>query len=157
MFEYTRDPREQKEAFDLLANILFVAEPHVFNEVWQKYMGFFIKQVNLAPQFFPVLQTVCTHESVSSQVVAILLDYLLEHLPEYGEMGSHESIMTLKLFKMAFTAINHFIHANEAIMVPHLQKLILKCLEHSAKAKEPAVYFQILRSLFRYVWSAAKS
>lgn len=149
MFEYSRDPREQKEAFELLSQILFIAEPHVFNEVWTKHMSHFIRQPATAPQFFPVLQTVITHESVSSQVVAILLRYLMDHLADYGDMNPQETAMTLKLFKMTFTAINHFIFANEAIMVPHLQKLILGCLEQSARATEPAIYYQILRSLFR--------
>jgi transformation/transcription domain-associated protein len=157
MFEYLRDSREQKEAFDLLSQILFVTEPHVFNEVWQKYMPLFIKESAIAPQFFPVLQTVCTHESVSTQVVAILLKYLMENLAEFGEMSPQDSNMTLKLFKMAFTAINHYIHSNESILVPHLQKLILGCLEHSARATEPAVYYQVLRALFRWVPSIVQA
>ena len=114
-------------------------------------MDFFLEQSLTNPQVFPVLQLLITHESVSHQLVGILLKYLMSHLGEVGEYDKPRASLTLRLYKMSFLAINTYIATNETVLVPHLQKLIMKSFAYAAKTDDPMIYFQILRALFRLV------
>nr|XP_019007357.1 transformation/transcription domain-associated protein [Kwoniella pini CBS 10737]OCF46138.1 transformation/transcription domain-associated protein [Kwoniella pini CBS 10737] len=146
-----RDPREPKEALELLSQILLLFEPHVFAEVWTSHMPFFSELAITNAQIFPILQMLITHESVSHQLVAILLKHLMNNLEGLGTMDKAQGILTLKMFKISFLAINTYIANNEVVLVPHLQKLIMNSFEYAAKSEDPTLYYQILRALFRSI------
>nr|XP_018259603.1 transformation/transcription domain-associated protein [Kwoniella dejecticola CBS 10117]OBR81761.1 transformation/transcription domain-associated protein [Kwoniella dejecticola CBS 10117] len=146
-----RDPREPKEALELLSQILLLFEPHVFAEVWTSHMAFFSELATTNAQIFPILQMLITHESVSHQLVAILLKHLMNNLEGLGTMDKHQATLTLKMFKISFLAINTYIANNEVVLVPHLQKLIMSSFEYAAKSEDPSMYYQILRALFRSI------
>jgi transformation/transcription domain-associated protein len=149
IFDTNRDPREVKEAVELLSQIMLLFEPHVFSEVWSTHFEFFIEQSLINPHVFPVLQMQITHESVSHQLVSILLKYLMNHLEDFGHQPKARAGLTLRLFKMSFLAINTYIATNESVLAPHLQKFIMNSFTYAAKAPDPAIYYQILRALFR--------
>ena len=151
IYEGNRDPREPKEVIELLSQILLQFEPHVFSEVWSNHMDFFIDQSIANPQVFTVLQMLITHESVSHQLVGILLRYLMTHLEEVGNSDKQRAALTLRLFKMSFLAINSYITSNEVVLVPHLQKLIMNSFTYAAQAEDPTMYYHILRALFRSI------
>ena len=151
IYEGNRDPREPKEAIELLSQILLQFEPHVFSEIWTNQMDFFVEHSVTNPQIFPVLQMLITHESVSHQLVGTLLRYLMSNLPNVGNYGKTRAALTLRLFKMSFLAINSHITTNEVVLVPHLQKLIMDSFTYAAKAADPSIYYQILRALFRSI------
>ncbi|WVQ95626.1 hypothetical protein IAU59_002724 [Kwoniella sp. CBS 9459] len=146
-----RDPREPKEAVELLSQILLLFEPHVFGEVWSSHMPFFSELAINNGQVFPILQMLITHEAVSHQLVAILLKHLMANLEGLGGVDKQQAILTLKMFKISFLAINTYIASNEIVLVPHLQKLIMNSFEYAAKSDDPAIYYQILRALFRSI------
>lgn len=150
LFEGIREPREAKDAVELLVNILLNVEPHVFSEIWTNHMDFFIDHAMTNPQAFHVIQILITHESVSHQLVSILLKYLMEHLEELGSYPPQKASVFFKLFKMSFLAINNYVATNESLLVPHLQKFIMNSFAYAAKAEDPSIYYQILRALFRY-------
>ncbi|WVR08546.1 hypothetical protein IAU60_005601 [Kwoniella sp. DSM 27419] len=147
----SRDPRDPKETIDLLSQILLLFEPHVFAEVWTSHMDFFSELAITNSQIFPILQMLITHEAVSHQLVAILLKHLMTNLEGLGSIEKPHAILTLKMFKISFLAINTYIASNEVVLVPHLQQLIMKSFEYAAKADDPAIYYQILRALFRSI------
>ncbi len=135
----------------MLSQILLLFGPHVFSEVWSSHMDFFIEQAITNMHVFPVLQMLITHESVSHQLVGILLNYLMSHLTKLGSLEKPRAALTLRLFKMSFLAINTYIATNETVLVPSLQNLIMNSFAYAAKAQDPAIYYQILRALFRQV------
>lgn len=151
IFEGLRDPREPKEAVELLTQILLAIDPHEFSEIWTKNMDFFVELSAANLHVFPVLQMLITHQDVSHQLVGILLKWLMDHLGEIGHQDKHRASLTLRLFKMSYLAINSYIDRNEMVLVPHLQKLIMSSFTYAAKAPDPTLYYHILRALFRSI------
>lgn len=151
IFDANRDPREPKEAIELLSQILLLFDPHSFREVWATHMDFFVEQALKNAHVFSVLQILITHESVSHQLVAITLKHLMTHLDEVGGYSQKKASLCLRLFKISFLAINTYINTNEVVLVPHLQKLIMRSFALAPKADDPTVYYQILRALFRSI------
>lgn len=151
IFDANRDPREPKEAIELLSQILLLFDPHAFREVWTTHMDFFVENALTNVHVFSVLQILITHESVSHQLVAITLKHLMAHLDEVGSYSPKKASLTLRLFKISFLAINTYITTNEVVLVPHLQKLIMRSFSLAPKANDPTVYYQILRALFRSI------
>lgn len=149
IFEGNRDAREVKDANEIMSQILLLFGPHTFSEIWTNHMDFFFEETMNNIHVFPLLQMLIVHESVSKQLVGILLKWLMGRLSKLSELPHHAAAVTLRLFKTAFLAINTYIASNEAVLVPHLQKLILNSFSYAAKAKDPAIYYQILRALFR--------
>ncbi|KAK4687186.1 transformation/transcription domain-associated protein, partial [Tremellales sp. Uapishka_1] len=146
-----RDPREPKEAVDLVSQILLLFDPHAFAEVWTTNMDFFIEHAHININIIAVLQALIVNELVSHQLVGILLKHLMKGLPEVGHQTKAETTLTLRLYKMSFLAINTFIVTNEMVLVPHLQKLIMDSFSFAAKAPDAGIYYQILRALFRSI------
>lgn len=151
IFEGNRDPREAKEAVELVVQNMQLYEPHIFSEVWLHNMDFFIDQSVEHAQVFTVLQFLVQNEAVSHQLVGILLRHLMSKLDSLGDLSKVRASLTLRTFKMSFLAINTFVQNNESVLVPHLQKLILDSFTYAAKASDPTLYYQILRALFRSI------
>ncbi|KAL1410016.1 transcription-associated protein 1 [Vanrija albida] len=151
IFDNNRDPREPKEAIELLSQILLLLDQHSFREVWTTHMDFFVENALQNPHVFSVLQILITHDSVSHQLVAITLKHLMNHLDDVGSYTPKHASLTLRLFKISFLAINTYISTNEIVLVPHLQKLIMRSFALAPKAQDPTVYYQILRALFRSI------
>jgi transformation/transcription domain-associated protein len=149
IFEGARDPREEKDALEMLGLIMTLFEAHVFTEVWTDNMDFFVEQVLENPHAITILQTMLVHQDVSHQTVAILLKYLMNRLEVIGNQDKTRSSLTLKLFKLSFMAVNSYIELNEPVLVPHLAKLIIDSFGYAAKSPDPIIYYQILRALFR--------
>lgn len=151
IFESSRDPREEKEAMDVLSGLIAAFEPHIFSEVWTNGMDFYTAQVLEHNHHITILQNMLISAEVSHQTVAILLRYLMSRLEAIGHQSRNESSLTLKLFKLSFMAVNTFIDANEPVLVPHLSKLIIDSFAYAAKSPDPLIYYQILRALFRSI------
>lgn len=151
IFDNNRDPREPKEAIELLSQILLLFDAHSFREVWSTHMDFFVEQALQNQHVFSVLQILITHESVSHQLVAVTLKHLMTHLEDVGSYSPKKATLCLRLFKISFLAINTYINTNEVVLVPHLQKLIMRSFALAPQANDPSVYYQILRALFRSI------
>lgn len=151
IFDNNRDPREPKEAIELLSQILLLFDAHSFREVWSTHMDFFVEQALQNQHVFSVLQILITHESVSHQLVAVTLKHLMSHLEEVGSYSPKKATLSLRLFKISFLAINTYITTNEVVLVPHLQKLIMRSFALAPQAEDSSVYYQILRALFRSI------
>jgi transformation/transcription domain-associated protein len=158
-YDPIKDSRDEKEALDLFVQILLHFDNHVFQEVWTTRMDFFVQQalgnghILTIPQslLVPQNQQIPHLQDVSHQLVAILLKYLMARLESFGEQDKKNSALTLKLFKLAFMAVNSFPEHNEAVLVPHLAKLITDSFSFAARATEPTIYYAILRALFRSI------
>lgn len=158
-YDPVKDSRDEKEALDLFVQILLHFDNHVFQEVWTTRMDFFVQQalgnghILTIPQslLVPQNQQIPHLQDVSHQLVAILLKYLMARLESFGEQDKKNSALTLKLFKLAFMAVNSFPEHNEAVLVPHLAKLITDSFSFAARATEPTIYYAILRALFRSI------
>ncbi|KAL7422906.1 transcription-associated protein 1 [Cryptotrichosporon argae] len=147
----SRETREPKETIEVLIQILMLLEPHTFREIWSVNMDFFIEHSLGNMHVFSLIQVIIPHEAVSHQLVAITLKYLMERLDDVGSYPKPRAALTLRLFKMSFLAINSHITSNEAVLVPHLHKLIMRSFALAPKSQDPIVYYQILRALFRSI------
>lgn len=151
IYDTSRDPREEKEAMDVLSGLIAAFDSHIFSEVWTNGLEFYTAQVLEHGHHIAILQNMLISIDVSHQTVAILLRYLMARLESIGQQSRAESSLTLKLFKLSFMAVNTFIDANEPVLVPHLSKLIVNSFSYAAKSPDPLIYYQILRALFRSI------
>lgn len=158
-YDPLKDVRDEKEALELFVQILLQFDPHVFAEVWTTKMDFFIQQCHINPHILNIPQSLLVPQNstlshlqdVSHQLVAIMLKDLMSKLESFGEQDKKESPLTLKLFKLAFMAVNSSPEHNESVLVPHLASLITDSFTYAAKATEPTIYYAILRALFRSI------
>ena len=97
------------------------------------------------PQFF------LANESTSSNFAGLLISFLKKKLPELGAGDPIKSGILIRLFKLCFMGVNLFPMQNENILLPHLRSLIIGSLDLTTTAKEPIVYFHLLRTLFRSI------
>ncbi|KAI6119305.1 FAT domain-containing protein, partial [Pisolithus croceorrhizus] len=125
------EPREATEIMDWFSAVLLEVNLHVFQEVQAS-----VKR----PTLLHICQTLFSREAVSPTLVAIVLRFLIDRLPQLGE-----------LFKMAFSAVTAFPGLNEPLLASHLAKLIMDCFPLAAKATKPTNYYHLLRGLFRAI------
>lgn len=164
-YDPVRDQKDEKEALDLFGQILLHYDPYVFSEIWTNKMDFFMDQALLNHHVLQVPQSLLVPmpqqmapqkamnhiQEVSHQLVSILLNYLTKGLPQFGDQDKKRTALTLKLFKLAFMAVNAYPEHNEPVLVPHLAKLITDCFTYAAKATDSTIYYSILRALFRSI------
>lgn len=145
-------------------------------------MVFFLWGVNICfcgvPQI--VANSFLANLSTSALFATILVEYLLERLPEMGS-NVELSNLYLKLFKLVFGSVSLFAAENEQMLKvnvkfyffisvvfflysfseptmklsldpqPHLHKIVNSSMELAQSAKEPYNYFLLLRALFRSI------
>ncbi|ORY74856.1 FAT domain-domain-containing protein, partial [Protomyces lactucae-debilis] len=143
--------REEKDVLETFATVFIHIDPVSFQEILEKSLPAFYELAmgnNIllhVPQFF------LTNDSTSSNFAGLLLEFLIEKLPELGSTDSLRSTVLLRLFKMCFMAVTMFPDLNEVILQPHLAEIIIQSMKLSASAKNPINYYILLRALFRSI------
>ncbi|KAG6831589.1 hypothetical protein H0H92_009062 [Tricholoma furcatifolium] len=147
------DPRinDQNDAIDWFGHALLELNLHIFQEVWTLKMEFFFNCASKRMILLNICQLLFTREATSPTLLAVVLGFLVDRLHLLGEYDDMTAAATIRLFKMAFSAVTAYPGLNEAILKTHLPKLLMDCFPLAAKATKPTNYFHLLRALFRAI------
>lgn len=143
--------KEEKDLMEIFATIFIHIDPASFNEIVSFELPFLFESMleNAAllhlPQFF------LASEITSANFMGILIAFLKSKLDQLGKVELVKSNILIRLFKLCFMSVNLFPTANESVMLPHLNYLILESLKHATRAEEPIVYSYLVRILFRSI------
>ena len=148
---FDADMREAQDALDRFALAMTEINLHVFQEVWTQKIGFYFTSAEKRPVLIHLAILLFSREQTSPTIVAILLRYLIDRLPELGQYDDHAAAVAIRMFKLSFQAVANFPTLNESILASHLGKLIMDCFPLAAKASKPTNYFHLLRNLFRAI------
>ncbi|KAF9485316.1 hypothetical protein BDN70DRAFT_848082 [Pholiota conissans] len=150
---FESDPRmpEQTEPIEWFGHALSEVNLHVFQEVWTHEMDFFFEHAKHRIMLLNVCQQLFTRDTTSATLLAIVLRFLVDRLPFLGDYDELTAAATIRLYKMAFSAVASHPASNEAILASHVSKLLMDCFPLAAKATKPTHYFHLLRALFRAI------
>uniref|UniRef100_A0A914VHX2 Transformation/transcription domain-associated protein n=1 Tax=Plectus sambesii TaxID=2011161 RepID=A0A914VHX2_9BILA len=146
--------KEEKEALDHFASVFTMLNPMTFKEIFAKNIEFLIDRIagNYALQL--ICNSFLVNPLTSAKFGSILVEYLLEKLPEMG-VSNDRAVLYLKLFKLVFTSVSCSQSTgcveNEQMLKPHLHRMVHRSMELALKGKEPINYFLLLRALFRSI------
>ncbi|QPG74496.1 hypothetical protein FOA43_001826 [Brettanomyces nanus] len=143
--------KEEKDLMEIFATIFIYLEPSAFNEIVKSEQEITFQATLDNPALLHIPQFFLANEITTSNFSGVLIVFVISKLRELGEMDILKSNILIRLFKLCFMSVNLFPTANENVILPHLNELILKCLEYSTTAKEPIVYFYLIRTLFRSI------
>jgi transformation/transcription domain-associated protein len=143
--------RELNDVLDWITLCFTELSLHIVQEVWTQKMGEYFECVTKRIWLLQIIQQLLPRESISPTLVPIVLEYLIERLPQLGEYDDQTAVASIRLFKMAFSAVTLFPAENEPVLASHLGKLIMDCFPLAAKATKPTNYFHLLRGLFRAI------
>ncbi|CAO3681372.1 unnamed protein product [Umbelopsis ramanniana] len=143
--------KEEKEVLDMFSIAFTLVDPAVFQEIFASQIEFFFKKMLVNTSLIHIPQYLLANDVVSQGFAGILFRFLVDRMDQLGEADTHSSNVMLRLFKLAFMAVNMFPDANESVLQPYLGNLVMTCLKLSAKTKEPGNYFLLLRALFRSI------
>ncbi|KAI6047148.1 hypothetical protein EDC04DRAFT_2864285 [Pisolithus marmoratus] len=136
---FTSCIKEATEIMDWFSAVLLEVNLHVFQEVWTHKIETFVQASVKRPTLLHICQTLFSREAVSPTLVAIVLRFLIDRLPQLGEYDDQTAVVSIRLFKMAFSAR------------PTSRSLIMDCFPLAAKATKPTNYYHLLRGLFRAI------
>ncbi|KAI0320805.1 FAT domain-containing protein [Amylostereum chailletii] len=148
---YEPESREAIEIMDALALAFLEIEPHVFQEVWTRRISFFLEAAQKRQCLLQFCQTLLTREASSPTMVSIVLRYLIGRLPLLGDYDDATAVVTIRMFKITFSAVTMHPQLNELILASHLSKLISDCFPLAARSSRPSNYYHLLRGLFRAI------
>ncbi|KIX08948.1 uncharacterized protein Z518_00026 [Rhinocladiella mackenziei CBS 650.93] len=143
--------REEKELLESFGTVFHCIDPATFHEVFQAEIPYLhvlmFEHTALLhlPQFF------LASEATSPAFAGMVLQYLMNKLPEVGSSHIVQSSILLRMFKLSFMAVTLFSSHNEQVLLPHITKIITQCVQLSVTAEKPIHYFILLRSLFRSI------
>ena len=146
-----QESRESSELMDCIGTLLLEVNLHVFQEVWTQKIEFIFENAKKRLPLFQLCQYLIMRESTSPTIVAIILRFLLDRLPQLGDYGHETAHLTVRLFKLVFNAVALHAGQNEPILATHLGKLIMDCFPLIATASRPVNYLVLLKSLFRAI------
>ena len=145
------EAREAHDALERLGSAMVEINLHVFQEVWTRKIAFYFSSIEKRPVLMHLATLLFAREATSPTLVAIVLRYLVDRLPELGEYDDQTAAVAIRMFKMTFQAVTTYPQHNESILASHLGKLIMDCFPLAAKASKPTNYFHLLRGLFRAI------
>uniref|UniRef100_UPI00358FE8D5 transformation/transcription domain-associated protein-like isoform X3 n=1 Tax=Myxine glutinosa TaxID=7769 RepID=UPI00358FE8D5 len=142
--------KEEKEVLEHFAGVFTMMNPLTFKEIFQTTVPYLVERIakNYALQI--VANSFLANLSTSALFATILVEFLLERLPEMGS-NLERSNLCLKLFKLVFGSVSLFAAENEQMLKPHLHRIVTSAMELAQGAKEPYNYFLLLRALFRSI------
>ncbi|KAI9495464.1 hypothetical protein BDB00DRAFT_870320 [Zychaea mexicana] len=141
----------EKEILDMFSIVFTLIDPAVFQEIFASQIEFFFERMLVNPMLIHIAQYFLVTEVSSQGFAGILFRFLIDRIERLGDDDMHYSAVMLHLFRLAFMAVNLFPDANESILQPYLANLVMSCFKLSARAKEPANYFLLLRALFKSI------
>ncbi|CAN6608795.1 transcription-associated protein 1 [Trichomonascus vanleenenianus] len=144
----TKDEKDLMEAF---ATIFIHIDPASFNELVGAELPFLYEAMFENPALLHIPQFFLASEATSANFSGLLLAFLKDKLPELGEGDPVKSNILIRLLKLCFMAVTLFPAANETVLLSHLRDLIIGSMELATTAKEPLIYFNLLRTLFRSI------
>lgn len=143
--------KEEKDLMEIFATIFIHIDPASFNEIVSAELPFMFDSMlqNAAllhlPQFF-----LCS-EITSANFSGILISFLRSKLDQLDKVDYVKSNILIRLFKLCFMSVNLFPTANESVILPHLNHLILESLRLATRTDEPILYSYLIRTLFRSI------
>ncbi|GMM30245.1 histone acetyltransferase [Martiniozyma asiatica (nom. inval.)] len=143
--------KEEKDLMELLATLFIQLEPAAFNEVLEPEMPHLFNAILQNPALLHIPQYFFANEMTTANFSSILIVFCISKLPELGEIDVIKCNVLNRLFKFCFMSVTLFPAQNESVLIPHVNNLILRCLELSTTAKDPLVYFYLIRTLFRAI------
>lgn len=143
--------KEEKDLMEIFATMFISIDSASFNEAVQAEMPFLYKSMLENAALLHIPQFFLASDATTSNFSGILISFLKTKLPELGEVDIVKSSILIRLFKLCFMSVNLFPTANESVIVPHLNGLILESLKLITTAKEPLDYFYLIRTLFRSI------
>lgn len=141
----------EKEILDMFAIVFTLLDPAIFQEIFVSQMNYFFDRMLINTSLVHIAQYFLVNEISSQGFAGILFRFLIDRIDHLGDENIHYSAVILHLFRLAFMAVNLFPDANESILQPYLGNFITSCFKLSAKAREPANYFLLLRALFKSI------
>ncbi|KAM9412548.1 transformation/transcription domain-associated protein isoform 3-T3 [Salvelinus alpinus] len=142
--------KEEKEVLEHFAGVFTMMNPLTFKEIFQTTVPYMVERISKNYALQIVANSFLANLSTSVLFATILVEYLLERLPEMGS-NVELSNLYLKLFKLVFGSVSLFAAENEQMLKPHLHKIVNSSMELAQSAKEPYNYFLLLRALFRSI------
>lgn len=147
----SNNPKDETELMETFATVFIHIDPAAFNEIVEAELPFLYEATFRDATLLYIPQFFLANESTSSNFAGLLISFLEKKLPELGEGDSVKSGILIRLFKLCFMGVNLFPLPNETILLPYLRSLIIGSLDLTTTAKEPIVYFHLLRTLFRSI------
>ncbi|ANB14813.1 histone acetyltransferase TRA1 [Sugiyamaella lignohabitans] len=143
--------KDEKDLMEAFATVFIHIDPASFNEIVDAELPFLYESMFANPALLHIPQFFLASEATSANFSGLLISFLKSKLPELGDGNAVKANILIRLFKLCFMAVNLFPAANETVILPHLKDLIIKSMEYTTTAKEPVVYFHLLRTLFRSI------
>ncbi|OQU96918.1 hypothetical protein CLAIMM_02931 isoform 2 [Cladophialophora immunda] len=143
--------REEKELLESFGTVFHCIDPATFHEVFQAEIPYLHDLMSEHTALLHLPQFFLASEATSPAFAGMVLQYLMNKLPEVGSSDIVLSSILLRMFKLSFMAVTLFSAHNEQVLLPHITKIITQCVQLSVTAEKPIHYFILLRSLFRSI------
>lgn len=149
--QYMLYNKDEKELLETFANVFHHVDPAVFHEVFHSEIPHMYEMMFDHPALSQVPQFLLASEATSSSFAGMLLQFLMDRIEDVGSSNLKKASILLRLFKLSFMAVTLFSQHNEAVLLPHVNKLVTQSIRLSTTAEVPMHYFYLLRSLFRSI------
>ncbi|PXF39940.1 Transcription-associated protein 1 [Gracilariopsis chorda] len=157
---YASTVAEEKEVFNLFAQIFTVLDPPSFQDVFGSRIGYLFDYIVENPAAISVPQHFLANNGVSKYFADILLNFLVENIHGLEMTGNdgngssdarrNRANALLKLFKIVFASVSLF-PTNEPVLHLHLATIVRNSLKHAANSTDPAGFLQMLKALFKSI------
>ncbi|ETN36411.1 uncharacterized protein HMPREF1541_08688 [Cyphellophora europaea CBS 101466] len=143
--------REEKELLESFGTVFHCLDPATFHEVFQSEIPHLHELMFEHTALLHLPQFFLASETTSPAFAGMVIQYLMNKLPEVGASDVKKSSILLRMFKLSFMAVTLFSQHNEQVLHPHITKIVTQCVQLSVSAEKPIHYFILLRSLFRSI------
>lgn len=143
--------KDEKELLESFGTVFHCIDTATFHEIFHTEIGHLHELMFEHTALLHLPQFFLASEATSPAFAGMVLQYLMERIHEVGSADVIKASILLRMFKLSFMAVTLFSQQNELVLLPHVTKIVTKCVQLSTTADEPLNYFYLLRSLFRSI------
>ncbi|RMZ78746.1 hypothetical protein DV737_g3746, partial [Chaetothyriales sp. CBS 132003] len=142
---------EEKNLLESFGTVFHCLDPATFHEVFQAEIPHLHELMFEHTALLHLPQFFLASETTSPAFAGMVLQYLMDKLPDVGSADIKKSSILMRMFKLSFMAVTLFSQHNEAVLHTHITNIVTQCVQLSVTAEKPIHYFILLRSLFRSI------
>ncbi|KAG8808132.1 hypothetical protein FRC17_004118, partial [Serendipita sp. 399] len=132
-------------------------EPHVFQEVWTKYMVMYFDCLIAHPSLMSIVQLLYNNPSTTASLTGLVLRHLVDNLESLLETNGQTVAVAIRLLRLTFFSVANLPEGIDRLLAPHLPRLLVDIFPMAARSQDARNFLCVPHYLFRALGSKGQT
>ncbi|KAG9053917.1 hypothetical protein FS842_006757 [Serendipita sp. 407] len=151
------DPQSETHIYKQTMEMFVEMEPHVFQEVWTKYMLMYFDCLIAHPSLMSIVQLLYNNPATTASLTGLVLRHLVDNLESLLETNGQTVAVAIRLLRLTFMSVANLPEGIDRLLAPHLPRLLVDIFPMAARSQDARNFLCVPHYLFRALGSKGQT